>query len=119
MFMGSKNHANIKKELQDHGTQPNGSTSFDRTNYFETFQATDENLKWALEMESDRMVNSFIAKNDLDSEMTVVRNEFENGENNPLGVLQQRALLLPHSFGTTTAIPRLAPVPISNGYRSH
>jgi zinc protease len=92
MFMGSKNHTDIKKELQDHGTQPNGSTSFDRTNYFETFQATDENLKWALEMEADRMVNSFIAKKDLDSEMTVVRNEFENGENNPLGVLQQRVL---------------------------
>ena len=60
MFMGSKNHANIKKELDDHGSQPNGSASFDRTNYFETFRATDENLKWALEMEADRMVNSFI-----------------------------------------------------------
>jgi zinc protease len=102
MFMGSKNHANIKKELQDHGTQPNGSTSFDRTNYFETFQATDENLKWALEMEADRMVNSFIAKKDLDSEMTVVRNEFEMGENDPLGVLQERVLstaFLWHNYG--------------------
>jgi zinc protease len=102
LFMGSKNHPNIKKELQDHGTRPNGSTSFDRTNYFETFQATDENLKWALEMEADRMVNSFIAKKDLDSEMTVVRNEFENGENDPLGVLQQRVLsaaFLWHNYG--------------------
>jgi zinc protease len=102
MFMGSKNHANIKKELQDHGTQPNGSTSFDRTNYFETFQATDENLKWALELEADRMVNSFIAKKDLDSEMTVVRNEFEMGENDPLGVLQERVLstaFLWHNYG--------------------
>jgi zinc protease len=38
------------------------------------------------------MVNSFVAKKDLDSEMTVVRNEFEAGENNPLGVLYQRVL---------------------------
>jgi zinc protease len=102
MFKGSTNHTNINKELQDHGTQPNGSTSFDRTNYFETFQASDENLKWALDLESDRMVNSFIAKKDLDSEMTVVRNEYENGENNPLGVLQQRTLAtayLWHNYG--------------------
>jgi zinc protease len=104
MFKGSKNHTNINKELQDHGTQPNGSTSYDRTNYFETFQATDENLKWALDLEADRMVNSFIAKKDLDSEMTVVRNEFEAGENNPLGVLQKRTLataFLWHNYGNS------------------
>jgi zinc protease len=92
IFKGSKNHTNINKELQDHGTQPNGSTAWDRTNYFETFQATEENLKWALDLESDRMVNSFVAKKDLDSEMTVVRNEFEAGENSPLSVLQKRTL---------------------------
>lgn len=105
MFKGSRNHPNVTKELQDHGTQPNGTTSFDRTNYFETFQATDENLKWALDLEADRMVNSFIAKKDLDSEMTVVRNEFEAGENNPLGVLQQRTLataFLWHNYGKST-----------------
>ena len=92
MFKGSKNHPDIPKELSDHGSRPNGTTSFDRTNYFETFQATDENLNWALSLEADRMVNSFIAKKDLDSEMTVVRNEFESGENSPTGVLQKRVL---------------------------
>ena len=56
----------------------NGSTFYDRTNYFETFTASDENLDWALAMEADRMVNSFIARKDLDTEMTVVRNEFES-----------------------------------------
>lgn len=104
MFKGSKNHPNIPKELSDHGTRPNGTTSFDRTNYFETFQATDENLNWALSMESDRMVNSFIAKADLDSEMTVVRNEFEAGENSPTGVLQKRILSAMfdwHNYGNT------------------
>jgi zinc protease len=83
LFMGSKNHPDISKELQDHGTRPNGTTSFDRTNYYETFAATEENLRWALSLEADRMVNSFVAKKDLDSEMTVVRNELERGENSP------------------------------------
>ncbi|MEP6767370.1 MAG: insulinase family protein, partial [Acidobacteriota bacterium] len=83
MFKGSPKHPNIPQELTAHGARPNGTTSFDRTNYFETFQASDENLRWALDLEADRMVHSFIAKKDLDSEMTVVRNEFELGENDP------------------------------------
>ena len=87
MFKGSTNHTNINKELNDHGARPNGTTWFDRTNYYETFQASDENLEWALALESDRMVNSFIAKKDLDSEMTVVRNEYEAGENSPQRIL--------------------------------
>lgn len=91
VFKGSPRHTNIPQELTEHGARPNGSTSYDRTNYFETFQATDENLKWALDLESDRMVNSFIRKEDWDREYTVVRNEFEAGENNPIGVLLQRA----------------------------
>src|SRR5215470_2951339 len=80
VFKGSPKHTNIPQELTEHGARPNGTTSYDRTNYFETFQATDENLKWALDLESDRMVNSFIRKADLDSEFTVVRNEFESGK---------------------------------------
>ena len=105
LFMGSKNHPDIKKELQDHGTRPNGTTWYDRTNYFETFEATDENLAWALSMEADRMVNSFIAKKDLDSEMAVVRNEMEAGENSPARVLLQRVLATAfewHNYGKLT-----------------
>ena len=105
MFKGSTHHPDVPKELKDHGSRPNGTTSFDRTNYFETFQASEENLKWALELEADRMVNSFIAKKDLDSEMTVVRNEYENGENDPARVLQQRVLAtayLWHNYGKVT-----------------
>jgi zinc protease len=91
-FKGTPKHGNIPQELTSHGTRPNGTTSFDRTNYFETFDATDANLEWALDLESDRMVNSFVAKKDLDSEMTVVRNEFEAGENDPSGILFKRLL---------------------------
>ncbi|HEY3835592.1 MAG TPA: pitrilysin family protein [Bryobacteraceae bacterium] len=92
VFKGTPNHRDIPKELSNHGARPNGTTSWDRTNYFETFAATDENLNWSLDLESDRMVNSFIAKKDLDSEMTVVRNEFESGENSPQRVTLERGL---------------------------
>jgi zinc protease len=105
VFKGSPKHTNIPQELTSHGSRPNGSTWSDRTNYFETFAATDENLNWALDLESDRMVNSFIAKKDLDSEMTVVRNEFELGENNPFLVLLERSMAASyiwHNYGKTT-----------------
>jgi len=105
LFKGTPKHTNIPQELTEHGTRPNGSTWYDRTNYFETFAATDENLKWALDLESDRMINSFIAKKDLDSEMTVVRNEFELGENSPGGVLIERMFstaYLWHNYGKST-----------------
>ncbi|GHM99678.1 peptidase M16 [Cytophagales bacterium WSM2-2] len=105
VFKGTPKHPNIPQELTAHGASPNGTTWVDRTNYFETFNATEENLKWALDLESDRMVNSFIAKKDLDSEMTVVRNEFESGENDPSGVLEERVTstaYLWHNYGKST-----------------
>src|SRR6266481_70312 len=105
LFKGSTKHPNVPKELQDHGSRPNGTTWFDRTNYFETFQASDANLEWALDLESDRMVNSFVAKKDLDSEMTVVRNEYERGENSPMDVLEERVMstaFLWHNYGKST-----------------
>ncbi|MEO6049916.1 MAG: pitrilysin family protein [Pyrinomonadaceae bacterium] len=92
VFKGTPKHTNIPSELTSHGARPNGSTNFDRTNYFETFASSDENLNWALDLEADRMVNSFIARKDLDSEMTVVRNEMESGETSPFRILIQRVL---------------------------
>ncbi len=105
VFKGSPKHPNIPAELTSHGASPNGTTNADRTNYFETFSANDENLNWALSLESDRMVNSFIAKKDLDSEFSVVRNELESGENSPFRVLFQRSLAAAydwHNYGKST-----------------
>ncbi|MEO8275336.1 MAG: pitrilysin family protein [Thermoanaerobaculia bacterium] len=105
VFKGSPKHTNIPQELTSHGARPNGSTWYDRTNYYETFAASDENLAWALDLEADRMVGSFVRKSDLDSEMTVVRNEFESGENSPQGVLEERVLstmYLWHNYGKST-----------------
>ena len=92
MFKGTPTHQHIPDELSLHGAKVNGSTTTDRTNYYEIFSASNENLNWALSLEADRMVNSFIAKKDLDTEMTVVRNEMENGENSPTRILQERVL---------------------------
>ena len=105
LFKGTPRHKNIPQELSQRGARPNGTTWYDRTNYFETFAATDDNLNWALELEADRMVNSFIARKDLDSEMTVVRNEFEAGENQPFSVLLKRiggAAYDWHNYGKST-----------------
>ena len=105
VFKGTPDHPQFWKSLQEHGAQFNGSTSLDRTNYFETMAASDENLEFGLKLEADRMVNSFIARKDLDSEMTVVRNEFEMGENNPLRVLSERVAstaYLWHNYGKST-----------------
>ena len=105
VFKGTPNHPDIPAELTEHGAFPNGTTWFDRTNYFETFPATEENLEWALDLEADRMVNSFIAAEDLESEMTVVRNEWESGENSPQAVLRKRVLSAAydwHNYGNAT-----------------
>jgi zinc protease len=105
MFKGSPNNRAITQQFAERGMQFNGTTSFDRTNYYEVFQAGADNLKWALQMEADRMVHSFIAKKDLDSEMTVVRNEYESGENSPSAVLMKRMQSVAydwHSYGRAT-----------------
>ena len=119
VFKGSTKHTNIPQELTSHGARPNGTTWLDRTNYYETFSATDENLKWALDLESDRMVNSFIKKEDLATEFSVVRNEFEMGENSPQNVLNERvvsASFLWHNYGKSTIGNRsdIEKVPIDN-----
>ncbi len=105
VFKGTPKHPNIPAELTARGTQPNGTAWYDRTNYYETFAATDENLDWALDLESDRMVNSYIAKKDLDSEFSVVRNELESGENNAFGILLEKIMATAyqwHNYGKTT-----------------
>jgi zinc protease len=105
LFKGTPKHPHIDQEFNKRGARSNGTTSLDRTNYFELFQASDDNLAWAIEMEADRMVHSFIAKKDLDSEMTVVRNEYEQGENSPFSVLLKRLQSIAydwHSYGRST-----------------
>ncbi|NBX43974.1 MAG: insulinase family protein [Gammaproteobacteria bacterium] len=119
VFKGTPRFPNIPQELTARGARPNGTTWYDRTNYFATFTANDENLRWALDLESDRMVNSFISAEDLQSEFSVVRNEFESGENDPGGVLLERVMstaYLWHNYGKSTIGSRadIERVPIEN-----
>src|SRR5919109_813426 len=104
-FIKSTHDRNIKKELEDHGARWNGTTWYDRTNYYETVNASEENLQWALGLEAERMVNMRIEKTLLDTEMTVVRNEFERGENSVTSMLEERVLSttsLWHNYGKST-----------------
>ncbi len=102
LFKGTPRYPNPKSEFTARGARYNGTTSYDRTNYFATFPATEENLKVMLDIEADRMVNAHVSKQDLESEMTVVRNEFESGENNPFNLLRERmsgAAYTWHNYG--------------------
>jgi zinc protease len=102
MFRGTRRFPNIKADFQRRGARYNGSTSYDRTNYYETFPASEKTLDYVLDVEADRMVGASIARQDLDAEMTVVRNEFESGENSPFGVLRERmaaSAYLWHNYG--------------------
>ena len=104
VFKGTPTTRNALAEFTRRGMQANGTTSFDRTNYFASWSANDENLRWYLSWQADAMVNSFIAKTDLDTEMTVVRNEMEIGENNAMRMLIQQvmaAMYTWHNYGKT------------------
>ncbi|MFZ6844062.1 M16 family metallopeptidase [Undibacterium sp. RuTC16W] len=97
--------------LNSTGAQFNGTTWYDRTNYYATFPANEDNLRQMLAMEADRMVNAAIDQNDLwnpktnKGEMTVVRNEFEMGESDPIGVTTERIQAVAydwHNYGKST-----------------
>ncbi|MFL5329597.1 MAG: M16 family metallopeptidase [Gemmataceae bacterium] len=119
VFKGTPTHPNVPKALRDHAINYNGTTNYDRTNYFETMQATDENLEFGIRLEADRLVNSYVKREDLMSEMTVVRSEFEQGENSPERVLAEKVMAAAyewHNYGKSTIGNRsdIERVPIEN-----
>lgn len=92
MFKGSKNfnEENGKpfwKTIESTGAELNGTTWYDRTNYYETLPINY--IEDAIIIEADRMRNILLRKSDLDTEMTVVRNEYERNENDPSTSLQK------------------------------
>ena len=105
IFKGSPNTPDPKAEFRKRGFTFNGTTTADRTNYYATFVSSQESLDWYIGWQADAMVNSFIAKKDLDSEMTVVRSEFEIAGNNPFATLSQRVMAAAypwHNYGKAT-----------------
>lgn len=105
LFKPTAKHPQPDRDLQERGADYNGTTWVDRTNYYETLPASDDNLEFAIAWEADRLVNCPIKAEDLASEMTVVRNEFEMGENSPKNVLEQRMFATAfewHNYGKST-----------------
>ncbi|MCF6270001.1 MAG: insulinase family protein [Melioribacteraceae bacterium] len=92
MFKGTdkfnkKNGGHIDALLGNIGARLNATTWMDRTNYYESIPSNY--LELAIDIESDRMRNLWLRKEDKDAEMTVVRNEFERGENSPFSALNK------------------------------
>ena len=92
MFKGSpkfndEKGTSVKQLLERIGGIYNASTWFDRTNYFANIAS--ENLDSYMEIEADRMRNLWLREADRKPEMTVVRNEFEIGENDPNQALEK------------------------------
>lgn len=93
MFKGTEKYNSVdgtqgtdySSQMERIGARSNATTYFDRTNYFAVLPS--EYVPLAIELEADRMRNLRITEEDLDSEMTVVRNEYERGENNPVRTL--------------------------------
>jgi zinc protease len=105
VFKGTPAHPDIDDAMKARGAQFNGSTNSDRTNYFETLPASDDNLEFAIGLEADRLVNSHVRGEDLKTEFSVVRNEFESGENSPQRILNQRMMATAfewHNYGKST-----------------
>jgi zinc protease len=105
MFRGSENfHGdNGMWVLEQKGAYMNATTYTDRTNYFEVIQT--EHLDDVIPREADRMRSPLLDEDALKTEMTVVRNEYERGENNDYEVLQKRIVataFMAHPYGHST-----------------
>ena len=105
LFKGSTNYPKIDNEFKKRGMATNATTWLDRTNYFEVFDANEDTLEWSLGMEADRMINATFNEEQLQSEMTVVRNEMEKNENSPVRMLMARMSSMAHlwhNYGNST-----------------
>ena len=93
MFKGTpeynrENGTAVAAVLEALGARFNATTWFDRTNYYETIPS--DQLDAVVRLEASRMRGSLIRDEDRAPEMTVVRNEFERGENSPFQVLYKQ-----------------------------
>jgi len=99
---GTPTHPDMAKELRDRGAHNNATTWVDRTNFFETLPASDDNLDFAIRLEADRLVNCFFKREQFLAEMSVVRNEFERWDSNAELVLARRMMAAAyewHNYG--------------------
>lgn len=105
LFRGTPTLRDALGEFSRRGLRANGSTNEDRTNYYASFAADPATLDWYLRWQADVMINALIEREDLDAEMTVVRNEMEQSENSPFSILMQKLRAVAyqwHSYGKAT-----------------
>lgn len=91
LFKSAGKRADIKSELTALGANWNGTTTADRTNFFEIVAAEPAKVDAAIRIEADRFIRASFTREHLASEMSVVRNELERGDSDP-GSLVMRAL---------------------------
>lgn len=105
LFKSAGPRADLKRDLTALGATWNGTTSTDRTNYFEVVAAEPEKVDEVLRLEADRFIRASFTKAHLTSEMTVVRNELERNDNDPGSVVMralQRQSYFWHGYGRPT-----------------
>lgn len=102
LFKGIPGVADVAAEFRARGIQWNATTSWDRTNYMAVLPADEGRLAWVIDLEARRMVSATFTPQELDTEMSVVRNEFERARSNPYQSLGDslRSVVLPaHPYG--------------------
>ena len=105
LFKGAGGRADLKRDLTALGARWNGTTNADSTNYFETVAPEPDKIAAAIRIEADRFIRPRFTREDLASEMTVVRNEFERQEREPMPVVMralQRLSYAWHGYGHPT-----------------
>ena len=105
MFQGSKNAPGdiYNRLIEEAGGDNNASTSFDRTNYYQTLPSNQ--LELVLWLESDRMTSLLeeLDQEKLTNQQDVVRNERRQSfENRPYGLFDEGH--------TTRCSPRVIPI---------
>ena len=87
VFKGTPTHPDVPKALRDHGAEFNGTPGSTAPTTSRPCPPPTTTSSSRIKLEADRLVNSSIKREDLATELTVVRNEFESGENSPAAVL--------------------------------
>jgi zinc protease len=83
LFHSAEGFPDIAAALKELGANYNGSTWFERTNYFETVSATDENLETAIRLEAARLGRAVLDAGDLEREGKIVESEFDMNASSP------------------------------------
>lgn len=127
LFKGTRATPEPKAEFSRRGMRWNGTTSYDRTNYFAQFAAGQANLDWMIGWLADTMTNVKVTADLLDPERTVVRSEMEQAENRPQRVLYQQLMGTAYRFhpygrsviGTESDLANVQPERLQAFYRRY